>query len=96
MASIEVKIKKLDGELARYKEQMSKLRNGAGKVCYVSVATGRWGRTTVLERYPRTRHAYIEAEKNVRITTGAVNTANIQHGVCCARHGESPQYDGHC
>ncbi|KAK1231836.1 Vacuolar protein-sorting-associated protein 60 [Marasmius sp. AFHP31] len=30
-ASIEVKIKKLDGELARYKEQMSKLRNGPGK-----------------------------------------------------------------
>ncbi|KAH9844073.1 vacuolar protein sorting-associated protein 60 [Rhodofomes roseus] len=31
MASVEVKIKKLDGELARYKEQMSKLRNGPGK-----------------------------------------------------------------
>lgn len=31
-ATIEVKIKKLDGELARYKEQMSKLRNGPGKV----------------------------------------------------------------
>ncbi|EPQ59091.1 hypothetical protein GLOTRDRAFT_103160 [Gloeophyllum trabeum ATCC 11539] len=31
VASIEVKIKKLDGELARYKEQMSKLRNGPGK-----------------------------------------------------------------
>lgn len=31
MASIEVKIKKLDGELGRYKEQMSKLRNGPGK-----------------------------------------------------------------
>ncbi|KAI9452578.1 vacuolar protein sorting-associated protein 60 [Russula earlei] len=30
-AAIEVKIKKLDGELARYKEQMSKLRNGPGK-----------------------------------------------------------------
>ncbi|KAI0065830.1 vacuolar protein sorting-associated protein 60 [Artomyces pyxidatus] len=29
--SIEVKIKKLDGELGRYKEQMSKLRNGPGK-----------------------------------------------------------------
>ncbi|KAK7060423.1 Vacuolar protein-sorting-associated protein 60 [Paramarasmius palmivorus] len=29
--SIEVKVKKLDGELARYKEQMSKLRNGPGK-----------------------------------------------------------------
>ena len=33
MASIEVKIKKLDGELARYKEQMGRLRNGPGKVC---------------------------------------------------------------
>ncbi|KAK0491240.1 vacuolar protein sorting-associated protein 60 [Armillaria novae-zelandiae] len=31
IASIEVKIKKLDGELGRYKEQMSKLRNGPGK-----------------------------------------------------------------
>ncbi|KAF8351616.1 vacuolar protein sorting-associated protein 60 [Amanita rubescens] len=31
MASIEVKIKKLDGELARYKEQMGKLRGGPGK-----------------------------------------------------------------
>ncbi|KIY49410.1 hypothetical protein FISHEDRAFT_65401 [Fistulina hepatica ATCC 64428] len=30
-ASLEVKIKKLDGELARYKEQMSKLRPGPGK-----------------------------------------------------------------
>ncbi|KAF8269065.1 vacuolar protein sorting-associated protein 60 [Lactarius quietus] len=29
--AIEVKIKKLDGELSRYKEQMSKLRNGPGK-----------------------------------------------------------------
>jgi len=32
MSSIEVKIRKLDGELGRYKEQMSKLRNGPGKV----------------------------------------------------------------
>jgi charged multivesicular body protein 5 len=31
MSTIEVKVKKLDGELARYKEQMSKLRNGPGK-----------------------------------------------------------------
>ncbi|KAF9226665.1 hypothetical protein BS17DRAFT_495843 [Gyrodon lividus] len=30
-ASIEVNIKKLDGELMRYKDQMSKLRNGPGK-----------------------------------------------------------------
>lgn len=32
MSSIEVKVKKLDSELGRYKEQMSKLRNGPGKV----------------------------------------------------------------
>lgn len=32
MASIEVKVRKLDGELARYKEQMSKMRPGPGKV----------------------------------------------------------------
>lgn len=31
MASIEVKVKKLDGELGRYKEQMAKMRNGPGK-----------------------------------------------------------------
>jgi len=31
VASIEVKVKKLDGELARYKAQMSKLRPGPGK-----------------------------------------------------------------
>jgi charged multivesicular body protein 5 len=31
VASIEVKVKKLDAELVRYKEQMSKLRNGPGK-----------------------------------------------------------------
>ncbi|KAJ8468474.1 hypothetical protein ONZ45_g7231 [Pleurotus djamor] len=31
MAAVEVKVRKLDGELARYKEQMSKMRNGPGK-----------------------------------------------------------------
>ncbi|KAF9478166.1 vacuolar protein sorting-associated protein 60 [Pholiota conissans] len=31
MSTIEVKIRKLDAELGRYKEQMSKLRNGPGK-----------------------------------------------------------------
>ena len=32
VATIEVKIRKLDGELSRYKEQMGKLRDGPGKV----------------------------------------------------------------
>ena len=31
VAGIEVKIKKLDGELSRYKEQMAKMKNGPGK-----------------------------------------------------------------
>ncbi|CAE7116233.1 unnamed protein product [Rhizoctonia solani] len=31
IAGIEVKIKKLDGELSRYKEQMAKMKNGPGK-----------------------------------------------------------------
>jgi charged multivesicular body protein 5 len=31
MSTIEVKIRKLDAELSRYKDQMSKLRNGPGK-----------------------------------------------------------------
>ena len=36
MASIEVKVKKLDGELARYKELMGRMRNGPGKVCVLA------------------------------------------------------------
>lgn len=32
MGNIEVKIKKLDNELATYKAQMAKLRDGPGKV----------------------------------------------------------------
>ncbi|KAG9101700.1 hypothetical protein FS749_004509 [Ceratobasidium sp. UAMH 11750] len=31
VASIEVKVRKLDGELSRYKEQMARMKNGAGK-----------------------------------------------------------------
>lgn len=31
-ASIEIKVKKLDADLMRYKEQMSKMRDGPGKV----------------------------------------------------------------
>lgn len=72
MASIEVKIKKLDGELARYKEQMSKLRNGPGKVCshihYVpspSYADPILTYIHALERNPRTCAPNIEAETNV-------------------------------
>lgn len=37
MSTIEVKIRKLDGELSRYKEQMGKLRNGPGKVGFLYI-----------------------------------------------------------
>ena len=40
MATIEVKIRKLDGELGRYKEQMAKLRPGPGKVLHHSPLLG--------------------------------------------------------
>jgi hypothetical protein len=40
-AAIEVKVKKLEGELIRYKEQMSKLRNGPGKVRLLFFAIAR-------------------------------------------------------
>ena len=38
MDSIEIKTKKPDGELARYKEQMAKLRDGPRKVRVVVVS----------------------------------------------------------
>jgi hypothetical protein len=87
MASIEVKVKKLDAELARYKEQMSKLRNGPGKARirnlwihpleYVDLnASG-------TERHTTTSSQDTEAEEDVRITDGATHAADFQHGVCC-------------
>ena len=70
MASIEVKIKKLDGELARYKEQMSKLRNGPGKVRLPSTAKQAITDPTqsafhVIECDTRARPSYSQAEAHV-------------------------------
>lgn len=65
MQSVEVKIRKLDAELMRYKDQMSKLRNGPGKVrlthhqTFVSVFT----RTSECHRTESTENS--ETEKNV-------------------------------
>ena len=82
MASIEVKIRKLDGELARYKEQMAKLRNGPGKVsirpfillihhpiiCPSILSTG---------RDSATRPAHTKAKTHVRSPDRAADTADV-------------------
>ena len=66
MSSIEVKIKKLDGELAKYKEQMSKLRNGPGKVRSTSLLFRLSIITiTFAASHPTTRSPNSETEKDV-------------------------------
>jgi hypothetical protein len=68
MASIEVKVKKLDGELARYKEQMSKLRNGPGKVrfrCLMMLSDSALLIIYPVECHSATRSPYTQAETYV-------------------------------
>jgi hypothetical protein len=103
-----VKIKKLDGELGRYKEQMSKLRNGPGKVRYTRIILIHGTDTTIIygENYlsfiivvttesdPRARTSCVEAEEDVRESTGTVNATDIQHGVCGACYREFKEYNG--
>ena len=87
MASIEVKVKKLDAELARYKDQMSKLRNGPGKVHLGSPNDFLFGlNVTHTECDTTTSTQDAETEEDVRITDGAAHAANVQHGVCRARN----------
>jgi hypothetical protein len=66
--AIEVKIKKLDGELTRYKEQMSKLRNGPGKVRSYRRLSAWCTTLSALRRVgsnPATGDAHAEAEAHV-------------------------------
>ncbi len=68
--SIEVKIKKLDGELNRYKEQMSKLKNGPGKVRSSSGS----GESLVAKRWP-----YAECD-----TTESASYSSAKETIRCA------------
>lgn len=36
--AIEVKLRKLDAELTKYRDQLKRLRDGAGKVCYLTLS----------------------------------------------------------
>ena len=102
MASIEVKIKKLDGELARYKEQMSRLRNGPGKVSTrpspfsrsIPYPCPRLLNKGPAECYPGACSQDAEAEADVRVTARTADAADVQHGVRGARDREPAEYDG--
>ena len=97
IASIEVNVKKLDGELMRYKEQMSKLRNGPGKVTCPTAHTlfsmltsmsadAESDRTTCPSR-PSTK-------EDVRRPTRPTGTTDVQHAVRRDRYGEPKKHDG--
>lgn len=104
IGSIEVKIKKLDGELARYKEQMSKLRNGPGKVRALLVdnvndpsvraIAKRSTDTLTIERNTGARPTHAEAEADVREPACAAHATDVQHGVRCARDREPAEHNG--
>ncbi|KAI9447552.1 vacuolar protein sorting-associated protein 60 [Lactarius indigo] len=72
--AIEVKIKKLDGELARYKEQMSKLRNGPGKEAIQQRAM----RTLKQKRMYEAQLAQL-AQQTFNIESTALATENLRN-----------------
>ncbi|KAF7355550.1 Vacuolar protein sorting-associated protein 60 [Mycena sanguinolenta] len=74
MSSIEVKIKKLDGELGRYKEQMAKLRNGPGKDAVQQRAL----RTLKQKRMYEAQLAQL-AQQTFNIESAALTTENLRN-----------------
>ncbi|KAH9159991.1 vacuolar protein sorting-associated protein 60 [Lactarius sanguifluus] len=72
--AIEVKIKKLDGELARYKEQMSKLRSGPGKEAIQQRAM----RTLKQKRMYEAQLAQL-AQQTFNIESTALATENLRN-----------------
>ncbi|KAF7970783.1 hypothetical protein HWV62_10455 [Athelia sp. TMB] len=74
VASIEVKVKKLDGELARYKEQMSKLRNGPGKDAVQQRAL----RTLKQKRMYESQLAQL-AQQTFNMESAALTTDNLRN-----------------
>ncbi|KAJ3786573.1 Snf7 family [Lentinula aff. detonsa] len=74
VASIEVKVKKLDGELARYKEQMSKMRNGPGKNAIQQRAL----RTLKQKRLYESQLAQL-AQQTFNMENAALTTENMRN-----------------
>ncbi|KAG6810951.1 hypothetical protein H0H92_009654 [Tricholoma furcatifolium] len=74
VASIEVKVRKLDAELARYKEQMSKLRNGSGK----DAVQQRAMRTLKQKRMYEAQIAQL-AQQTFNMESAAMTTDNLRN-----------------
>ncbi|KAG5652662.1 hypothetical protein H0H81_004154 [Sphagnurus paluster] len=74
MASIEVKVRKLDAELVRYKEQMSKLRNGPGKDAIQQRAL----RTLKQKRMYEAQIAQL-AQQTFNMESAALTTDNLRN-----------------
>ncbi|CAK5264986.1 unnamed protein product [Mycena citricolor] len=74
IAAIEVKVKKLDGELGRYKEQMSKLRNGPGKDAVQQRAI----RTLRQKRLYESQLAQL-AQQTFNMESAALTTENLRN-----------------
>ncbi|CAK5279863.1 unnamed protein product [Mycena citricolor] len=74
IAAIEVKVKKLDGELGRYKEQMTKLRNGPGKDAVQQRAI----RTLRQKRMYESQLAQL-AQQTFNMESAALTTENLRN-----------------
>ncbi|KAF5388082.1 hypothetical protein D9615_000588 [Tricholomella constricta] len=74
MASIEVKVRKLDAELGRYKEQMGKLRNGPGKDAIQQRAL----RTLKQKRMYEAQIAQL-AQQTFNMESAALTTDNLRN-----------------
>ncbi|KAF8076617.1 vacuolar protein sorting-associated protein 60 [Lyophyllum atratum] len=74
VASIEVKVRKLDAELGRYKEQMSKLRNGPGKNAIQQRAL----RTLKQKRMYEAQIAQL-AQQTFNMESAALTTDNLRN-----------------
>ena len=96
IGSIEVKVKKLDGELARYKEQMSKLRNGPGKVIILCSRLVQliWF-IFRLGCHPTAGPPNTEAKTDVWRATEPACSAEFQHGICSTHHRQFAEHNGH-
>jgi hypothetical protein len=83
-------MKRLDAELMKYKEQMSKMRDGPGKV------RRDWKLVCkVVECGEAKGDEDLAAEEDVRGTTGPVDAAVVQYGTSSVHNGELEEYNHH-
>ena len=84
--SVEVKIKRIDAELMKYKTQMGKMRDGPAKVGVLSKKTTCSHQPELCETESTSS---IAAKEDVRRSTRPANAAIFQHGasfLCNGKH----------